>query len=279
MLTGKTMALTNEQADEKADNEFALKISIEASLSPLLASLFDSIVSISTNSYLQNGVIPTATDYLSNFNDFFDTLYTTTVSQFRDSLNDEMSSFEINSVNPNFTNQDLISQVQNNSDLKIDSFIQVNSSENANQVTQTNQEDIDNALAIAIASQLANGLNRAETANVFSAQLSSYFNGRSGTILATGVQNASEGSKQIVSEQYSTIVKTIDPNATGAVKIWVTKMDDKVRVSHREANFQSQLINTPFIVQDELLRYPGDTSMGASLNNVINCRCVSVFSL
>lgn len=56
-------------------------------------------------------------------------------------------------------------------------------------------------------------------------------------------------------------------------KMWVTMGDSKVRVKHARANFQIRPINEPFIVGEELLMVPGDTSLGASLDNVAGCRC------
>lgn len=58
-------------------------------------------------------------------------------------------------------------------------------------------------------------------------------------------------------------------------KSWVTMGDGKVRDSHAEANGQKRKIDEPFTVGGYSLMHPGDTSMGASLSEVINCRCVT----
>jgi uncharacterized protein with gpF-like domain len=60
---------------------------------------------------------------------------------------------------------------------------------------------------------------------------------------------------------------------TNVKKKWVTVGDDKVRPAHRVANGQIKPINQPFIVAGEKLMFPGDTSLGASIKNVANCRC------
>lgn len=59
-------------------------------------------------------------------------------------------------------------------------------------------------------------------------------------------------------------------------KSWVTMGDKKVRDWHNEANYQTVPIAEPFIVMGELLMHPGDTSLGASMENVANCRCSRV---
>ena len=65
-----------------------------------------------------------------------------------------------------------------------------------------------------------------------------------------------------------------------ASKEWQTMGDGKVRVkpfNHRAANNQKVGITEPFVVSNQLLKYPGDRSLGASLGNIVNCRCLSVY--
>lgn len=62
-------------------------------------------------------------------------------------------------------------------------------------------------------------------------------------------------------------------------KVWSTMLDAKVRPAHAAAEGQgldgSVSAERPFVVGGEQLLFPGDTSLGASLGNVINCRCSS----
>lgn len=271
------MALTEQQVQDKADNEAALKISIEAMLLPTLQSLFDKIVNDVGQTFSDSGTVPDATSYKNDFNNWYTSAYETTSAQFKDASKSEMQQTEAST--PNFNAQSFVQNVQAQAETAIASFITLNSAANANEVTGTNQNNIDDALAFAIAAQAANQLSRAETTKQLTNKLSQLFDGRTDTILITTVQSASEGTKQTVVESYSDALRAVDPSLTGAVKIWVTKMDDKVRESHQLANFQTQPSGTPFTVQGEKLNYPGDGSLGASLDNIINCRCVSVFTL
>lgn len=61
-----------------------------------------------------------------------------------------------------------------------------------------------------------------------------------------------------------------------AKKMWLDVGDAKVRKAHRLASGQTVLVNEPFIVNNELLMFPGDTSLGASIENVVRCRCVDI---
>jgi hypothetical protein len=63
-------------------------------------------------------------------------------------------------------------------------------------------------------------------------------------------------------------------------KMWQTMGDSLVRMhpyNHQEANGQKVGVNDPFIVSGQLLMYPGDSSLGASIGNTINCRCVVIY--
>lgn len=56
-------------------------------------------------------------------------------------------------------------------------------------------------------------------------------------------------------------------------KTWNTILDGLERPAHFIADGQKVAINDPFNVKGELLNQPGDTSLGATIGNVINCRC------
>lgn len=56
-------------------------------------------------------------------------------------------------------------------------------------------------------------------------------------------------------------------------KTWNTILDGLERPAHLLADGQKVAINEPFNVKGELLKQPGDTSLGATIGNVIRCRC------
>lgn len=61
-------------------------------------------------------------------------------------------------------------------------------------------------------------------------------------------------------------------------KEWVTMGDETVRSAHVSADSQLQRVEDFFIVMGQQLRFPGDTSFGATVANVINCRCNAVYN-
>ena len=61
-------------------------------------------------------------------------------------------------------------------------------------------------------------------------------------------------------------------------KLWVSAGDERVRrgkFSHVKADGQKVNVDEPFVVSGEFLKIPGDSSLGASLGNIIRCRCAS----
>lgn len=56
-------------------------------------------------------------------------------------------------------------------------------------------------------------------------------------------------------------------------KIWISERDSRVRVTHREVDGVEILIDRSFLVGDSLMKFPKDTSMGASTTEIAGCRC------
>lgn len=61
------------------------------------------------------------------------------------------------------------------------------------------------------------------------------------------------------------------------IKKWNTLMDGKEREWHAEVNGKRLPLAEPFLVNRELMMHPLDTSMGASADNIANCRCWLTF--
>ena len=86
------------------------------------------------------------------------------------------------------------------------------------------------------------------------------------SIVMTETQIPAEGGKQLAARRDENINKQ-----------WITVRDGKVRQSHVAAHGQRKLETDPFIVGGQQLRYPGDSMLGASTKNVINCRCAAIY--
>lgn len=66
-----------------------------------------------------------------------------------------------------------------------------------------------------------------------------------------------------------------DLKASQVEKVWDDVGDSRTRHSHREMDGQRRQLDEPFVspLTNSRMLYPGDTSLGASGSEVINCRC------
>jgi hypothetical protein len=165
-------------------------------------------------------------------------------------------------------------------------FFGTRSKEQAQIITKTNQKDISSSIdqAVMIGQEEAAAgrpQGRIETAMIAGAVLSRKLNGRVRGISSLETQAPAEAAKATEAQ----VLTFQAPSVTGGslretplTKTWITVGDERVRQTHMSADSQQQTLNKPFAVGGQLLRWPGDTSLGASAANVINCRCSSVYN-
>lgn len=73
--------------------------------------------------------------------------------------------------------------------------------------------------------------------------------------------------------QYSKAVK-----AGKTKKKWIDVGDKRERKTHLEVGGTTLPIDEPFSVGDSLLQFPKDTSLGATADEIVNCRCSIQYS-
>lgn len=152
--------------------------------------------------------------------------------------------------------------------------------ESTEHIVSTTQRNLDDSLSRARQALADAGNTRAtarEIASVVTALLFRVFIPRSAAIAVLETQRTAESTKLI--EAYD--AAGLDPTAlvvsrgvtTTGTKQWMTVGDSRVRAAHAAAHGQTKPIDQPFIVGGEKLMYPGDMTLGASIENVANCRC------
>ena len=93
---------------------------------------------------------------------------------------------------------------------------------------------------------------------------------RGETIARTESINAlREGQAQAIAQAIGD--SEIDPR--DGVKVWEASIDGRERETHAEADGDEVPIDQPFTVGGYQMMHPGDSSMGAPAEEVINCRC------
>lgn len=87
---------------------------------------------------------------------------------------------------------------------------------------------------------------------------------------------------QDVAEEAAQVPVDIVPNEAGAetwYKQWVSMEDHKVRPTHVAAHGQLAKIEDTFTVGGFQMRFPGDSSLGAPLKELVNCRCAARYGV
>lgn len=139
--------------------------------------------------------------------------------------------------------------------------------------TQALLDAVGDRLANEATAALAEGLNAGEDVTALRDRLAAVFadggtqlgDGRAARIAAT------EATRAWNAGEYAAATALTGPDRP-LVKQWVTRRDEFVRPAHREANGQLRLLDEPFDVGGDALRYPGDPE--APADQTIYCRCV-----
>ena len=153
-------------------------------------------------------------------------------------------------------------------------FIRRRASTQSKIISATTQKDMRTAAQI-VAAETADQVERAA---VSAAILSRRLQVREISIAGLETQAMAEAVK---SAEFDVLAKktplTMESTKKPLFKEWVTVGDGRVRPAHIEGDSQVVLVNIPFNIGGQQLRWPGDTSLGATAANVINCRCSAVY--
>ena len=151
----------------------------------------------------------------------------------------------------------------------------------SNVILDKNIEDYNNIMSMSVASTIVKNAkiiaNIADTDAEYVKLFSGYLHNKTSGILINSVQSPAEQSKLIVADHINE--QSLQHGGDILNKTWVAVLDDKTRPWHAEADGQRVSLHSLFIVGGEALSRPGDTSHGASLSNIINCRCCAEFNL
>lgn len=149
-------------------------------------------------------------------------------------------------------------------------------------IDDTNQRNANDAATAARESTDKDGkpMQRRDAARVAGIEAARKLRAREQSIATTETQHAAEVAKateaEVLSKRRPSILAA-EAAVASVPKEWVTVGDERVRDAHVAADSQVRDLASPFEVGGQLLRYPGDMSLGATAENVMNCRCSSVY--
>jgi hypothetical protein len=154
--------------------------------------------------------------------------------------------------------------------------------EHADTINRTAEDDMVRAVRLAYEEQPVDQppLEQLEVAVLGAAILHRQLGARRISIATTETQLAAEATKATEAEVLSGLQPTVSgggPRQVEPSKRWDSVSDNRVREAHLAADGQVVSLDQAFRVGGEQLMYPGDTSLGASVGNVINCRCSATY--
>tara|TARA_R110000772_G_C13310322_1_gene440413 strand:- start:19062 stop:19967 length:906 start_codon:yes stop_codon:yes gene_type:complete len=283
------MPLNNTLAEREleANKQLADKIKLEQAPASAFRRLFKQMGRDLESLYSVAGRVPSANDYEDDIKAILIPHYQKVTNQFAGTVSNfvnESSSSEplVEALETIATESDqdfaaVVLEIQARVNIQVREFITDSINAQVQQITATNQIQLNKAVAdsIASASEQAVMPSNAEIAKQANQAFVKASKARADTIATVTTQAAAEGAKSIeigvLNETLAVVGFT-----QAATKTWVTVGDDKVRVAHSVANGQNRPIDEPFSVMGQLLKHPGDSSLGATAANIINCRCVSL---
>lgn len=283
---------TEDQRRQQAAEDLADKILLESRVTRDLNELFREMGKDLTALYSTTNSIPEASNYDDDFTGILRAHYRRVSDRFSGSVTDFLKDLDEEddegliialtaiATSVGITVRDFIERIERQIRMETATFSSINVRRNVAFIRDTNQKELDNAVVVATAAVLASGVQQPTSAQIGNEAGKTFTIGqrsRASTIAATTTQNAAEGMKQIerdvfINQMRSSVVTPISE----LNEIWVTVGDENVRDSHVIADSQVKNEVGVFIVQGESLRFPGDTSLGATAGNVINCRCSAV---
>lgn len=254
--------------DEVLARQVARKIRLENRLKPDLTRFFKQVSSDAAASWIASRRIPTLDSFSIELISLLRAHYRRVAKAFGGELRRDVKSFHL-SLEAKQDEEETI-------DAQIVGYINRHSTQQSAFILQTTERELSNIAATTIASATLGAvtLTNAQIAKQIKTDFNTRSAGRIDTIAMTETQTPAEEIKLIEAVTVGAALR----RTTGQtiLKTWNTVLDEKTRASHVAADRQEVNINTPYTVQGERLPVPGSTLLGASLSNIINCRCTSI---
>jgi uncharacterized protein with gpF-like domain len=264
---------TPEQVRRSAAKDHAKKLAFESALLLALRPHFNVILNDFRSTYAETGNFPDITEHNNAISAVLNKHYDRVSDSFSDHIEQQLGE----PTDRSKVRSDIQVSTQLHKNLEVPKSGQF--------IANTNQSQMHDARDKVIVSAAVAGLflTNKQIANRAHAELSKKYAARLPLIALDNTQNPAEQAKQA---EYESL---IDNEATAggvdfgsaadgdrAQKQWVAVLDNKTRPAHADADGQIIVVGEPFIVGGEKLMYPRDTSLGASMANVANCRCSAV---
>lgn len=255
--------VSEKEQDEILARSLAKKIRLENQFKPELRRFFKQISKDATAVWLSNRTIPSLNSFSIELISMLRTHYRRVNKAFGSELRKQSKkSFLF-----------IETKQEENIDADIVKYINEHSEQQSQYILQTTERELNNIAATTVAAAILGGLEltNQDIARNIESEFNDRTDGRIDTIAMTETQTPAEEIPYIEALGIAAIGLT-------TTKTWRTFLDERTRQAHVVADRQEVNITQPFIVKGERLPVPGSAALGASLSNIINCRCKAIYS-
>lgn len=290
------LKLTTAQKQELADTYDAKKMQFEAKLERDLKRFFNQIA----DDLL---ILYSATSELLNFEDYLIELEVLLRKAYR-----EVSKFSSEHFERELQKQqdeggdstvlafaillrkDISKKIFVNVDKKIKTIVPAHASEILKTTRKVIVKEIDKATIQLGQSQVP--FDSGDVIDLADTEIRLRNSNRAGTVSETEVGTAFSTGSEAENQEFSIAIEDAKKNeqtlgnlsgeelfeleTLKLAKTWISLLDNVTREAHLDAHGQEVDIYKPYVVMNQLLMQPLDSSLGATLDNIINCRCASI---
>lgn len=264
---------TQAERNRELVNDLAKKLKLERSLKIQLRQLFNQIGREFQAVYETSGIVLDTSEYKDEISAILKRHYRkaekTFKRQLRNGLKESSKSLQFD-IEQKSTDSEI--------DESLRSFNQQRSAQSSDLITNTIQDDLNRNIEDVVVDGALKGetLTRKQQAVKAKQRFIANSVSRTNTIAITETQAASENAKSTESNVVlgSLVVGGVSLLVTSR-KQWNTILDNRTRPAHANSDNQVVGFMQPYSVGGQRLMRPGDTSLGASAWNVVNCRCSS----
>ena len=277
--------MSTTERNKRAKRNLTLKLALEKTFSRELVSYFNEIRKDVVSFYTATGLLINADVYQKQTETLLERHYKRVIRNFiNEGKYSYRKSLEAKGIEYKQEQEEEDEKIKATSVLIALAFVETVVQRRALQLIETTSDNIKDTAAKAPKKAKESG---AKVHDEINKGLDRAFKGRQAMIALTETQFMAERSKNIEAAVISRN-GNVDPSSIndGVVtgnpdvkKEWAAILDDRTRGGHAMADGQTQNMNDPYIVNGEYLMYPSDTSLGASLGNIINCRCSSLYGV
>jgi len=288
------------KTSELVANQLAMKLKLENQLKPELRRLFKQMANDVKVVWLTTGHLPSLNSFHLEITSLLRSHYRRVYKKFKKEFSKGIKKtvpyrevkqfaegfFEEENQNQNFLFPEVPLSVILGAlvfaEQDVHTYIRNHSSEQASHIINTTEKDLRSDFGKTLLTS-----NASDTTGLAEESINRFvtnIDNRVDTIAATETQTPSEAMKLIEITALVAILGgslaedgSLRPGVV--IKTWNTVVDGFARQSHVRANGQTVLNNEPFVVDGQRLMSPGNGSLGASLKNIINCRCIATYSV